>query len=106
MIDFFNTYLLKNVNADVVAGDPVAGDGGAKTLYVSADSFGGGEVFIELSRDDDPNHFSALLRSDNTPVSFTANGEIRVEAVGQGGRIRARFTGSSGASNVTAQLMQ
>jgi hypothetical protein len=97
------TKLLDNVSVDTI-GTPQAGDGGSKQISVWATDFGGGSVTIELS----PNNgvtWNTLIYNSN-PAVFTENIDFFLFKFSQGVLMRAALSGSSGASNVNADIFQ
>ncbi len=90
--------LLDNANADTT-GSPVTGSGASKSITVFADNFGGGTVTLELS-DDNGGHWVPVTQ-EGTAVTFVENTSAFLRKLAQGQKIRAKLSGSSGASNVT-----
>jgi len=97
------TKLLDNVSVDT-DGPGIDADGGSKTLSIWADNFGGGSVTIQGSPDGG-NTWITLTYGGN-PAIFTSNTIRLVNRLGQGMQIRATLTGSTGASNVNADIYQ
>jgi hypothetical protein len=97
------TKLLDNVSVDT-NGDGVRGDGAGKALVIWADNFGGGSVNIEFSPDAGTTWVIGTIGGN--PASFTANTTKYIVKIGQSEQIRATLTGSTGASNVNAQISQ
>lgn len=93
--------LLDNVSVDV-SGDPIEGLGAGMALDIWATSFGGGSVSIELSPDNGTTWITASYGGN--PATFTENTAKYIVKIGLGELIRATLTGSTGASNVNAQL--
>lgn len=95
--------LLENISIDT-DGVGIPADGGSKTLAIWADDFGGGSVTIQGS----PNGGNTwvTLTYGGNPAIFTENTVRLVNRLGQGMQIRATLTGSTGASNVNADLYQ
>jgi hypothetical protein len=97
------TRLLNNVSVDTV-GTAQDGDGGSKVITVWASNFGGGSVAIEASPDGGATWIT--LTYGGNPAVFTTNTIRLIDRIGQGMQIRAVFSGSTGASNVCADLSQ
>jgi len=97
-----NNVLLDKVNIDT-NGTYIASNGSEKQLIAEADSFGGGTVNIETSIDGNISIPVTINGFPGTPISFTTNGSVKI-FIGQGAKIRATLTGSSGASNVRVIL--
>lgn len=95
--------LLNGVNIDT-DGIPVDGDGGNKVFAVWANDFGGGTVTLEASPDGGTTWIT--LTYGGNPATFTGNTIRLIDRIGQGMKIRATLTGSTGASNVNADLFQ
>lgn len=92
--------LLNNVNVDTI-GDPEPTDGGKRVLIVRADSFGDGTVKIEAKSNNDPSgRFLAV-----PDASFTSGDTKILDGAKSGMTYRAVLSGSSGASNVFAELV-
>jgi hypothetical protein len=97
------TMLLQNVSVDT-DGAGIPADGGTKTLSIWATSFGGGSVTIQGSPDGGTTWIT--LTYGGNPAIFTENTFRLINRLGQGLLIRAILTGSTGASNVNADLSQ
>ena len=97
------TKLLNNVSVDTVGVGPL-GDGGNKVLAVWGAAFGGGSVTIEASPDGGTTWIT--LTYGGNPAVFTTNTIRLLDRIGQGMQIRASLSGSTGASNVNADLFQ
>ena len=90
--------LLNNVDSDEVS-DGVRFGGGSKVIVVRADDFGGGVVSIEQkSAQDAADRWVAI-------AEFSSSGDKILENVVPGLFTRAVLSGSSGASNVYAELV-
>ena len=94
-------FLLKNVNVDTV-GQYVIAKGGQEQFLIDADSFGGGTVRLEISRDG--NTWQPIRLTNGDPAEYTENYNGVMDFLGTGMRLRANFFGSSGASNVNVSV--
>lgn len=92
--------LLNNVNGDF-DGVGVGADGGAKTVIIRADDFGGGTVTLQGS---DDNVTFITLTIGGAVATFTANAIRVIDHMGQGSFIRATLTGSTSPSNVRVKI--
>jgi hypothetical protein len=97
------TMLLQSVSVDT-NGTGIPADGGSKTLSIWADNFGGGSVTIQGSPDGGTTWIT--LTYGGNPAVFTSNTVRLINRLGQGMQVRATLTGSSGASNVNADLYE
>ena len=73
-----------------------------RSVFVYADSWGGGTVTIQVSPDNGSNWFTARL-DDSTQASFTAS-DMK-NALIRGTLIRAILTGATSPSNVTVIVL-
>jgi len=99
------TVLLNNVSTDV--SDPPATDiftsrGGPAVVTVRADSFGGGTVAIQTRTTEDPGLRWETLNNG----TFTAAGQVKIDFLPNTLQVRALLTGSTGADNVFANIVQ
>ena len=93
--------LLDAVDVDTV-GAGFNGDGGAKTLTVFADDYGGGTITLQIS-DDGGTHWVPVTYN-GSDFSATADTSREIVKVSQGQLIRATLSGSTAASNVSVYL--
>ena len=93
--------LLNEVNADTT-GTPWLSDGGCKSLLVDAVSFGGGSVTIEVQRLN--GQWVIPTFADGSQAIFTSGSFQKVDFAGAGIYVRAKLTGSTGASKVNVYL--
>ena len=93
--------LLNEVNVDTT-GSPWLSDGGCKSLLIDAISFGGGTVTIEVQRLN--GQWVVPTMDDGTPYSFIAGDFKKFDYAGNGIYVRAKLTGSTGASKVNVFL--
>ena len=99
------TILLNNVSADV--SDPPAADiftsrGGPAVVNVRGDAFGGGTVAIQTRTTEDQNLRWETLNNG----SFTANGTVKIDFLPNTMQVRALLSGSTGANDVFANIVQ
>jgi len=95
--------LLDKVDANTI-GSNFIWKGGPSQLVVTGDSFGGGNVIIELS-EDGVIYFSAKF-SDGTDFVATDNDSFPVCGWSQGIIVRATLQGATSPSNVTVTARQ
>lgn len=98
-----NKILLNNVNVDTDS-DNFESAGGPAVINVRGDNFGGGQVIIEVASKNDPSNPDRFTGLDNG--TFTANKTVKVDYLPVATLLRARLTGSAGASNVFADVQQ
>jgi len=96
--------LLNEVAVDTTPADSACyvSDGSAKNLLIDAISFGGGSVTIEVKRVG--GQWVVPKLADGSYAIFTAGAVEKVDFVAQGDLVRAKLTGSIGASKVNAKL--
>ncbi len=93
--------LLDNVDADTTS-DEFKPRGGPALLIVRGDDFGGGTVTFEIASVNDAlNRFTLL-----TGGSFTANGNLSIDRLPIGSRVRAVLAGATNPDNVYVELLQ
>ena len=93
--------LLDGVNVDT-DGPARKGDGGGKVLTIYGTSLGGGSITIELSNEDTTNWVP--ITYSGSPFVATSFEAYYIRRISQGQYVRARLTGSTGASNVNVDL--
>ena len=93
--------LLNEVDIDTI-GTPWISDGASKSLLIDAVSFGGGSVTIEVKRYNGQWVVPSL--PDGSPATFTAGTFQKFDYAGFGIYVRAKLTGSTGASKVNVLL--
>lgn len=96
-----NQTLLNNVNADTTSAY-YESTGGTVIINVRGDDFGGGSVAIQATSSNDPLSRPVVL----TDGVLTAGATMKIDYVPPGLRVRAAFTGSTGASNVYVDILQ
>jgi len=94
------TILFDNISADDTSAE-VLFNGGSKVLNVRADNFGNGTFDLEVATTNDPGKRFTKIPN----ACFTADGSVIIENVKVGLIFRGVFSGSSGASNVFADLV-
>ncbi len=95
------TILLNEVDVDTTSSE-FKSRGGPALAVIRGDNFGSGTVNIELATDAD-----LQSRFDLFPGgAFTANGSLKLDYLPVGTRIRADFTGSTGANDVFVEILQ
>lgn len=95
------TVLLNEVNVDTTS-DEFRSRGGPALVVIRGDNYGAGTVNIELATDADPQIRFALFPGG----AFTANGSLDLNFLPVGTRVRADFTGSTGANDVFVEILQ
>lgn len=95
------TILLNEVDVDTTSSE-FRSRGGPALAVIRGDNYGTGTVNIELATDADPQSRFAL----HPGGAFTANGSVKLDFLPVGTRIRADFTGSSGANDIFVEILQ
>lgn len=96
-----NQILLNNINVDAES-LPFVSKGGEALLNIRADSFGGGSVVLSIGTKNE----STVRYFDLPDGTFTANSTKRLAFFPFRSVIKARLTGSTGASNVFVDILQ
>ena len=96
------TVLLNNVDVDTDS-SVFLPSGGPAMLIVRATTWGSGTVNFQIDSTNDPSVRWTLFSATAT---FTANGNLDIPRLPRGCRVRAEFTGSSGANDVFVDLIQ
>ena len=97
------SFLLENVSVDTT-GAGIQGDGGNKGISIYATSFGSGNVSLEISPDEGTTWINVPY--NGVPSAFTTNVDLLLLTLRQEWIIRAKLTGSSGASGVNVKLVK
>jgi len=94
--------LLDAVDVDT-NGAGVQGDGAERLCHIYAVAFGSGTVTLQMSTDGGTT-WTGINQADGTAAAFTVATVVVVSLIPAATLIRAILTGSSGASDVTAEL--
>lgn len=95
---FFN-----NISADATS-EEFLSNGGPATVNFRADNYGGGTVVIEQASKNDPNTPKRFLKLENG--EFTADATVKLDYLSPNSIVRVVLSGSTGASNVFADISQ
>lgn len=95
------TILFDNISVDAISTAQFEGSGGSAIAFVRGDNFGGGTVTLSIKAPGDSlNRFEPLNNG-----TFTTDGEVNIEYLPSGTKVKAQFAGSTGASNVFVEVV-
>lgn len=95
------TILFNNINSDQTSTEEYVGTGGPAIAFVRADNYGGGTVSLEITSPNDPGQRPSIINNG----SFDSNGEVQIDYLPSGSKIKSTLVGSSGAINVFVEVI-
>ena len=95
------TILLDNVDVDTAPSTTFSGTGGSAIAFVRGDDFGGGTVTLSVKPPGDSGNRFEPLDSG----TFTAGGQINIEYLPSGTKLKAALAGSTNPVNVFVEVV-
>lgn len=97
-------FLFDKIDANDPDGNPVTISGGERQVQIEAKDFGGGTITLQTQIDSRLETWQTVPIQDGGVAEFTQNTISWLKIPTGGTNIKAIFTGSSGASEVTVVL--